>query len=72
MVEKKMEKLILTAQRNEITEHFVYKKLSQSAMNPHNKSVCKKRDSGSKITLQMRGEEMKNQGCGFFLLGQSR
>ena len=36
-----MENLILTAQRSEITEHFVYRKLSQSAMDPHNQSVLK-------------------------------
>ena len=41
MVEKKIEKAILTAQRSEITEHFVYQKLSQSAMDPHNQSVLK-------------------------------
>jgi hypothetical protein len=41
MVEKKIEKAILAAQRTEITEHFVYQKLSQSAMDPHNKSVLK-------------------------------
>jgi vacuolar iron transporter family protein len=41
LAEKKIENLILTAQRSEITEHFVYRKLSQSAMDPHNKSVLK-------------------------------
>jgi rubrerythrin len=41
MVEKKIENLILTAQRSEVTEHFVYQELSQSAMDPHNKSVLK-------------------------------
>jgi rubrerythrin len=41
MVEKEIENAILTAQRSEITEHFVYHKLSQSAMDPHNKSVLK-------------------------------
>ncbi len=41
MVEKEMENAILTAQKSEITEHFVYQKLSQSAMDPHNKSVLK-------------------------------
>jgi len=40
-VEKKIEDLILTAQKSEITEHFVYQKLSQSAMDSHNKSVLK-------------------------------
>jgi VIT1/CCC1 family predicted Fe2+/Mn2+ transporter len=41
MVEKKMENLILTAQRSEITEHVVYQKLSQSATDSHNQSVLK-------------------------------
>ena len=41
MVEKKIEDLVLTAQWIEITEHFVYQKLSQSSMGPHNKSVLK-------------------------------
>ena len=41
MVEKKIENLILTAQKSEITEHSVYHKLSQSVTNPHNKSVLK-------------------------------
>jgi len=42
MVEKKIENLVLTAQKVEITEHFVYQKLSQSAMDPHNKGVLKR------------------------------
>jgi VIT1/CCC1 family predicted Fe2+/Mn2+ transporter len=41
MVEKEMENAILAAQKSEITEHFVYQKLSQSVMDPHNKSVLK-------------------------------
>jgi VIT1/CCC1 family predicted Fe2+/Mn2+ transporter len=41
MIEKEVENAILTAQRNEITEHFVYQKLSQSAMDLHNKSILK-------------------------------
>jgi VIT1/CCC1 family predicted Fe2+/Mn2+ transporter len=41
MVEKEIENVILTAQRSEITEHFVYHKLSQSAVDPHNQSVLK-------------------------------
>ena len=39
MIEKEIENAIFTAQRSEITEHFVYQKLSQSAMDSHNKSV---------------------------------
>ena len=41
VAEKKIENLILAAQRSEITEHFVYHKLSQSAMDSHNKNVLK-------------------------------
>jgi len=35
-------KTILTAQRNEITEHFIYEKLSQSIRDPHNRNVLKR------------------------------
>jgi hypothetical protein len=35
MAEKKIENLILTAQKSEITEHLVYQKLSQSARDSH-------------------------------------
>src|SRR4030042_194781 len=41
MIEKETENAILTAQRIEITAHFVYNKLSQSAKDPRNKSVLK-------------------------------
>ncbi len=40
-VEKEMTNAILAAQKSEITEHFVYQKLSQSAKDVHNKSVLK-------------------------------
>src|SRR5512136_891499 len=50
MGEKEMENAILAAQKSEITEHFVYRKLSQSAMDPHNKSVLK----------QISDDEMKH------------
>jgi len=36
-----MEIAILAAQKSEITEHFVYRKLSHWAVDPHNKSVLK-------------------------------
>ena len=36
-----MENAILAAQESEITAHFIYQKLSQSATDPHNKSVLK-------------------------------
>ena len=41
MVEKEIKNAILTAQGIEITEHFVYQKVSQSAMDLHNRSVLK-------------------------------
>lgn len=37
-----IEKQLLKAQKNEITEHFIYEKLSKSAKEPHNKSVLKR------------------------------
>ena len=42
MLDKETEKTILTAQRNEITEHFIYEKLSQSTKDPHNKDALKR------------------------------
>jgi len=39
MLEKGKGKAIFAAQKSEITEHFVYQKLSQSATNLQNKSV---------------------------------
>jgi len=38
---KKTKNIILTAQKNEITEHFIYEKLSQSIKDKHNKKVMK-------------------------------
>lgn len=39
MLQKEMEQQIVTAQKNEITEHHIYKKLSRSIEDPHNKEV---------------------------------
>lgn len=39
---KSIEKAVLIAQGNEITEHFVYDKLSRTIRNPHNKRVLKR------------------------------
>jgi VIT1/CCC1 family predicted Fe2+/Mn2+ transporter len=39
---KAIEKAILSAQGNEITEHFVYDKLSRATRDPHNKRVLKR------------------------------
>lgn len=41
-LEPGIEKQLLKAQRNEITEHFIYEKLSKSAKEPHNKRVLKR------------------------------
>jgi vacuolar iron transporter family protein len=49
-VEKEMTNAILAAQKSEITELFVYRKLSHSAMDHHNKSVLK----------QISDEELKH------------
>jgi len=32
-------KKVLRAQKSEITEHFIYKKLSRSVKNPHNRDI---------------------------------
>ncbi len=39
MLSKEIRNKILTAQRNEITEHFIYQKLAQSIKNPKNKEI---------------------------------
>ncbi|MEM3706120.1 MAG: VIT1/CCC1 transporter family protein [Candidatus Bathyarchaeia archaeon] len=39
MLDKETEKTILVAQKNEITEHFIYNKLAQSIRDPHNMEV---------------------------------
>jgi len=40
-LDTKTKNTILTAQRNEITEHLIYEKLSQSTKDPHNKNILK-------------------------------
>jgi len=42
VLDKETKKTILTAQGNEITEHFIYDKLSQSIKDPHNKKILKR------------------------------
>ena len=39
MLSKDVKKKILNAQRNEITEHLVYSKLSKLVKSPHNKKI---------------------------------
>ncbi|MFX1248689.1 MAG: VIT1/CCC1 transporter family protein [Promethearchaeota archaeon] len=42
MFDEQTKKLILTAQKNEITEYFIYKKLSKSIKDSHNKKILSK------------------------------
>jgi VIT1/CCC1 family predicted Fe2+/Mn2+ transporter len=42
MLDKTIVDKILTAQRNEITEHMIYSKLAQSITDPRNKSILKR------------------------------
>jgi len=42
MLDEETKKTILTAQRNEITEHFIYEKLSRSTKDPHNRNILKR------------------------------
>ena len=42
VLDEETKKAVLTAQRNEITEHFIYDKLSQSIKDPHNKDILKR------------------------------
>jgi len=42
VLDEETKKAVLTAQRNEITEHFIYDKLSQSIKDPYNKNILKR------------------------------
>jgi VIT1/CCC1 family predicted Fe2+/Mn2+ transporter len=42
MLDEEVEKIILNAQRNEITEHFIYERLAQSVKDLQNKEVLKR------------------------------
>ncbi|MBS7649254.1 MAG: VIT1/CCC1 transporter family protein [Candidatus Bathyarchaeia archaeon] len=42
MLNKNVEKTILSAQKNEITEHFIYEKISRSVKDPNNKDILKR------------------------------
>jgi VIT1/CCC1 family predicted Fe2+/Mn2+ transporter len=42
MLDKEIEKVILNAQRNEITEHFIYERLARSVKDPQNREVLKR------------------------------
>ena len=39
MLDKQTEKLILNAQKNEITEYYIYKRLSKAIKDPHNQEI---------------------------------
>ena len=41
MLSKEMELRIITAQKNELTEHFIYEKLSHSVKDKHNRDILK-------------------------------
>jgi len=41
MLDQKIKNRLLAAQKNEITEHFIYRKLSQSIKDTHNRGVLK-------------------------------
>lgn len=42
MLDKEVEKIVSVAQRNEITEHYIYDKLSKSVKDPNTKEVLKR------------------------------
>ena len=42
MLDKETKKKILIAQKNEITEHFIYGKLAQAVKEPSNKKVLQR------------------------------
>ncbi len=42
MLDKEVEKLIINAQRDEITEHFIYERLARSVKDPQNREVLKR------------------------------
>jgi rubrerythrin len=41
MLDRTIEDKILTAQRNEITEHLIYSKLAQSVKDPGNRKILR-------------------------------
>jgi VIT1/CCC1 family predicted Fe2+/Mn2+ transporter len=42
VLDEEAKKAVLTAQKNEITEHFIYDKLAQSIKDSHNKNILKR------------------------------
>jgi VIT1/CCC1 family predicted Fe2+/Mn2+ transporter len=63
MLDESLRKAVFTAQRSEITEHFIYQKLSQSTKDPHNTEILK-RISGDELAhynfwKKYTGEDVK-------------
>jgi VIT1/CCC1 family predicted Fe2+/Mn2+ transporter len=63
LLDRSLRKAILTAQRSEITEHFIYQKLAQSTKDPHNSEILK-RISGDELAhynfwKKYTGEDVK-------------
>jgi hypothetical protein len=61
MTKKKTENVILTTQKSQITEHFVYQKLSQSATDPHNKKVLKQISDDLTVQLNIPVAMLENR-----------
>jgi VIT1/CCC1 family predicted Fe2+/Mn2+ transporter len=63
LLDGSLRKAILTAQRSEITEHFIYEKLAQSIKDPHNSEILR-RISGDELAhynfwKKYTGEDVK-------------
>ena len=63
MLDQATKKKLLSAQRAEITEHFIYEKLSQSTKDPHNKGILKRISSDElehhNVWKEYTGEDVK-------------
>ncbi len=63
MLDQATKKRLLSAQRAEITEHFIYEKLSQSTKDPHNKGILKRISSDElehhNVWKEYTGEDVK-------------
>lgn len=63
MLDQATKKRLLSAQRAEITEHFIYEKLSLSTKDPHNKGILKRISSDElehhNVWKEYTGEDVK-------------
>lgn len=63
MLDQATKRKLLSAQRAEITEHFIYEKLSQSTKDPHNKGILKRISSDElehhNVWKEYTGEDVK-------------